>query len=454
LHAAWLVPLPPAAAAAWVLPQARVERFLALLGAAVARCCVAALVAADVWRAPFAAAKTQLVGACELLEAWQKEVEGLMQSWAAAAGGSAEGLSVHVAAPESVERSWQGRAWADAAAVALHARLAHAFEIQEVAETLRSLSFDGGDRATSAAVAAALAPFAALKPHAFVTGPGAAAAWRGAVGEFDRRTAALEVLATGQLRERLNSVLLPALAAADGNVAHNGVPEGSCEASLPPAAQALSELRALCPLLVRPSVAAALQPERAALVAGIDQLLGRLQAELDERRGSAAELAAGRLAGSAEEDKDGGGGDADGGSSGGTTILSREFLRAVSGRVFPSCLDMRTRFFAITPKQTLLYQTKQPSPISSRGRRSAAKRRPLRRPSWRRSQARPKAAARRRIKAAAATTLKQLQLPRSERSPPWRGRQQPARATPSPRGKTRPRAGSPAAAQAGGQGAF
>lgn len=50
----------------------------------------------------------------------------------------------------------------------------------------------------------AFAPLAALRPHALATGsPAAAAAWAGAVAEFDGRLAAVEARVISRLRELL-----------------------------------------------------------------------------------------------------------------------------------------------------------------------------------------------------------------------------------------------------------
>lgn len=113
-----------------------------------------------------------------------------MQDWATDAGGAG--------------RRWQGPPWSDARAAALRERADHIYELREVAEDLTALLPD--DDSAPAAVNAALAPLQQVRPHALAAGSDAvAAAWRGAVAEFDARMASVEARVVSRLREMLGA---------------------------------------------------------------------------------------------------------------------------------------------------------------------------------------------------------------------------------------------------------
>lgn len=141
------------------------------------------------------------------------------------------------------------------------------YELRDVAEELLALLPE--DESAAPAVAAALAPLAGVRPHALAVGsPQAAAAWAGAVADFDARLAAVEARVIARLRELLGTSLLPALAAAADTArdARAGEARGSGGDGGGGALGALAELRAWGGLLTRPAVARALLPERRALI--------------------------------------------------------------------------------------------------------------------------------------------------------------------------------------------
>ena len=271
---------------AWALPQPRAAQLLALLGGAFAAHCEARLTAVDLWAAPPRAAKGELIGALQLLEAWRAMVEGLMGDWAldpataaaaAAAhhaagagdgsdddGGGGGGRGRGGAAPAVAFRRWEGAPWQDTRAADLIERFDQIYGILEAAGELLAL-LAPSDEAATPAVRAALAPFAALRPHALVVGaPAAEAAWRGAVAESSARFASVEARGVARLREVLGISILPRLAAAAAAAAASAHGEEGAAAVAVPAA--LAELRGWAALLARPEVARALEPERRALV--------------------------------------------------------------------------------------------------------------------------------------------------------------------------------------------
>ena len=184
---------------AWALPQPRAAQLLALLGGAFAAHCEARLTAVDLWAVPPRAAKGELIGALQLLEAWRVTVEGLMGDWALDPATAAAAAAAHHAAgagdgsdddggggrgrggaaPAAAFRRWEGAPWQDTPAADLIERFDQIYGILEVAGELLAL-LAPSDEAATPAVRAVLAPLAALRPHALAVGaPAALAELRG-----------------------------------------------------------------------------------------------------------------------------------------------------------------------------------------------------------------------------------------------------------------------------------
>lgn len=181
------------------------------------------------------------------------------------------------------------------------------FELREVAEQLLALL--PADDSAAPAVRGAFAPLQQLRPHALAVGSGAAAAaWRGAVAEFDRRMGAVEARVVSRLKEILGgccsmcqqpacavlqlpvgllpspstlrliicatqpnpgTYLLPSLAAATSRRGADGAggPHAAAQAQ-----QALDELKGVGALLARLSKGEQLLAERRALVKHVSGL--------------------------------------------------------------------------------------------------------------------------------------------------------------------------------------
>jgi hypothetical protein len=76
------------------------------------------------------------------------------------------------------------------------------YDLREMAEELVALL--SADDSAAPAVRGAFAPLQQLRPHALAVGSEpAAAAWRGAVAEFDERMASVEARVVARLKEML-----------------------------------------------------------------------------------------------------------------------------------------------------------------------------------------------------------------------------------------------------------
>ncbi|KAK9815706.1 hypothetical protein WJX72_008353 [[Myrmecia] bisecta] len=219
--------------------QRRMAHLLGLLGHAVTSA-VQQLLAGDIWRTPFADVEPALRGGLRIVGQWQRVVQDLTAvQW------------------PSAQHAWEGR-HGDEYLAAFHARLEEVVAIRETQAELAALL--GMDEAES------------------LVGEFAAPAWASARADYESRMGPGEQRISQKLRELIKTSLLPALTAANNDRGDRSASNGAQPH------QVFAELKRYAGLLARPSVAAALQPEMAALVDQTDRHLSNLQAEFEHHR--------------------------------------------------------------------------------------------------------------------------------------------------------------------------